>query len=276
MPTLIPLIIIGLAIVIILAIIVRKFPALAILDVENIPGEKEIKFKEQIMKSRVERDLALFSGYTSRIWLWLSKRFGSVLKYYQEKLKRVRVNYKATAQISWEEKQLQIQKLVADAEEAVKKEEEGEAEEKLLEAITLDQKNLAAFFRLGRLYESQRKWSEARETLQYALKLSLKRLEQSESLEGAESVSEVTPQEIHFLLAGVEKEAGDIEAALENIREALELESASPRYLDLILDLSIIKKDRDLAIEYWQKLAAVNPENQKLEEWQKKISELPE
>ncbi len=276
MSTFVPLIVIGLAIIVILAIIVRKFPALAILDVENIPGEKESKFKEQIMKSRVERDLAFFSGYAGRVWLWISKRFGSVLKSQHDKLKRVRITYKAAAKISWEEKQLQIQKLIAESEEAIKEEEEAEAEEKLLEAVSLDQKNLAAFFRLGRLYEDQKKWTEARETLQYALKLSLKRPEKSVIIDGAELSPDVTAQEIYFLLADVEKEMGDIEAALENIREALELEPASPRYLDLILDLSIIKKDRALAVEYWQKLAAVNPENKKLEEWQKKITDIPE
>ena len=276
MPTLIPLIIIGLAVIIILAIVVRKFPALAILDVENVPGEKEVKFKEQIMKSRVERDLALIGGYVSRAWLWFFKHLSSALRYYQDKLKRTRTNYKVAAKVSWEEKYAQIRKLVAEAEELVKNGEDAEAEEKLLEAITLDQKNLAAFFRLGRLYEDQKKWPEAKETLCYALKLSLKRLEQAEVSGGEEYGPEVSPQEIHFLLAGVEKAAGDIEAALENIREALELEPSSPRYLDLILDLSIIKKDRELAIEYWQKLADVNPENQKLEEWQRRIAELPE
>lgn len=272
----IPLVIIGLAVIIILAIIIRKFPALAILDVENIPGEKESKFKEQIMKSRVERDLAAVSGFFGRIWLWLSKRLGGGLKFQQDKLRRVKMTYQAAIKMSWREKQQQIRKLLGIAEEALKKEEENEAEEKLLEVISLDQKNLPAFFRLGRLYEDQKKWAEARETFQYALKLSLKRTERREDSSGEEDLLDATPQEIYFVLAGIEKEAGDLDAALENIREALELEAASPRYLDLILDLSIIKKDRALAEEYWQKLAAVNPENQKLEEWRRRIGELPD
>lgn len=272
----IPLIIIGLAIAVILSIIVRKFPALAILDVENIPGEKETKFKEQIMKARVERDLATVTGFFGRIWLWLSKHLGEVLKSQQDKLRRVKLNYQAAKKMSRTDKQQQIRKLLGEADEAAKKEELALAEEKLLEAISLDQKNLPAFFRLGRLYEDQKKWAEARETLQYALHLSLKRRAEGEGRKGEDDLPETAAQEIYFLLAGVEKESGDLDAALDNIHEALGLEPASPRYLDLILDLSIMKKDRDLAAQYWQKLAAVNPENQKLEEWQKKIEEFPE
>jgi len=266
-----PLVIIGIAVVIILAIVVRKFPALAILDVESLPGQKESKFKEQIMKSRVERDLSAMGGFFGRLWLFLSKQAGDILKAYQDKLKKVKTSYQTAVKISWSDKQQQIKKLLTEAEEAIRQEEDAEAEEKLLTAIGLDQKNLSAFFRLGRLYEGQHKWAEARETLNYSLKLSLKRPESSNV-----EAPEVLPQEIYFLLAGVEKGAGDLDAALDNIQEALELEPASPRYLDLILDLSIIKKDRILAAEYWQKLAAVNPDNQKLGDWRKKIEELPE
>lgn len=270
MPTMLPLVIIGIAVAIILTIVVRKFPALAILDVESLPGQKESKFKEQIMKSRVERDLSAMSGFFGRLWLFLSKQAGDILKTYQDRLKKVKASYQAAVKISWSDKQQQIKKLLLEAEEAVRQEEDAEAEEKLLTAISLDQKNLSAFFRLGRLYESQRKWAEARETLNYSLKLSLKKPE------AGDEAPEVLPQEIYFLLAEVEKESGNLDAALDNIQEALELEPASPRYLDLILDLSIIKKDRILAAEYWQKLAAVNPDNQKLGDWQKKIEELPE
>ena len=45
-----------LSLAVILFIIIRKFPALAILNVDNIPGEKEAKFKEKIIRQRVERD----------------------------------------------------------------------------------------------------------------------------------------------------------------------------------------------------------------------------
>ena len=263
----ISIILVALCLIIILTVIIRKFPALAVLNVGNIPGEKESKFKEQILKARVERDLSRWSGFFGRIWLFLSRHLGSSLKSYQTRLKKVKVNYKAEVKTPWVLKQKKIKKLALAAEEFLQKDDSLAAEEKLVEIISLDQKNLEAFSRLGDLYADQKKWPEARQTYAYALKL-------TRQPEAAAAANDITPQKIHFSISNMEKEAGDPEAALENIREALELEPNNPRYLDLILDLSIIKKDKNLAMEYWGKLAAVNPENNKLAEWREEIEKL--
>ena len=268
MLTIISLILIGLCLIVILAIVLKKFPALAILDVNNLPGEKEAKFKDQIIKARVERDLNRLSGGISRVWLVVSKRVNNFLKSAHDNLKKVKLNYKTSARIPWPEKQKKIKDLFSTLEDLFKKESYNEAEEKLVEIISLDSKNLVAFFKLGSLYDLQKKWSEARQTYEYALKLA------RQFKSDAEIMGEITRQEIYFSLAWVEREVGDLEAALENIREALELEPNSPRYLDLILDLSIIMKDKELAEEYFAKLANVNPENNKLSDWQEKIEKL--
>ncbi len=268
--TVISLIVIGLAVVVIATIFVKKFPALAILDAANIPGEKEAKFKEQIIKARVERDMARWSGFFGRIWLWLSSSLHSSLKSQQESLKKIKTNYQASIKMPWLEKQKKIKELLVIAEDSLKKEDIKAAEAKLLEVIGLDQKNLGAFFQLGELYEAQKKWSEASETLNYALRLAKQRHPDKDES------GEVSLQKIYFSLAEVEKAAGNIEAALENIREALEIEPNNPRYLDLILDLSIIRKDKELALECWQRLASANPDNNKLGELKEVIERMEE
>jgi len=268
MLTLVSIIAIGLAVAIILFIIIKKFPALAILDAANIPGEKEAKFKEQIIKARVQRDLARWGGFLGRIWLFLSKRLSASLKSQQANLKKIKTNYRLSIKMPWLEKQKKIRGLLAAADEFLKKEDEAAAEEKLLEVVGLDSKNLGAFFQLGELYVNQKKWSEANQTFSYALRLARK------NHSDKDETGEITLQRIYFAQAEVEKEAGNLDAALENIREALELEPNSPRYLDLILYLSIMKKDKALARESWEKLAAVNPENMKLEKWKEKIANL--
>lgn len=256
------------AVLAILLIIIKKFPVLAILDVENIPGEKEAKFKEEIMKARVERDLARWTGLFGRLWLVLSKRLGSALKAQQSQLKKLKNNYQSSIKLPWLEKQKKIKSLLFAAKENLKKEDEAGAEEKLVEAISLDQKNLAAFFQLGNLYYEQKKWAEARQTFDYALKVA------RQSKSEAESDEDVKTSEIYFCLANVEKEADNLKDALENMHEALDLEPNNPRYLDLILDLSIIKKDKGLAQTFLDRLVTVNPENNKLAEWQEKIDSL--
>lgn len=268
MPIIISLVLIILAIIIILMVVFKKFPVLAILDVANIPGHKEAKFKKQIMEKRVSRDLARWSGFFGRMWLWLAKNFSGFLKSQQEQLQKIKNNYESRLKLSWKEKQQRLKQLIVAAEDLLKKEDLGEAEKKLVAIISLDPKNLFAFFKLGALYAREKKWGEARETLMYALKLSLKHKNEEES------PTSMTPAEIHFFLAEIEKEAENTAAALENIREALELEPNNPRYLDLIIDLSIMIKDKKLATEYWEKLAEVNPENQKLAVWKEEIEKL--
>ncbi len=268
MLTIISIILIAICLIVILAIILKKFPVLAILDVANMPGEKEAKFKDQIIKQRVERDLAKWGGSVARLWLFFSKRLTSFLKNSHQQLKKVKLNYRLSSKIPWPEKQKRIKELFLAVEDLFKKEMLSEAEEKLIEIVSLDQKNLTAFFRLGELYDLQKKYSEARQTYDYALKLA------KQYQEDKEIMGDITIQEIYFSLAYLEKEINNWEVALENIREALDLEPNNPRYLDLILDLSIIKKDKEAASEYLAKLAVVNPENNKLAELKEKIEVL--
>jgi len=266
--TIISLSLIVVALVVILFILFKKFPALAILDINNIPGEKEAKFKEKIIKQRVERDLARWTDVVGRTWLFASRHLGGFLQALHNRLKKVKINHKKGLRLPWAEKQKRLKGLLLEASDLMKNELFNEAEEKILEIISLDQKNLSAFFQLGNLYENQKKWTEARQTYEHALKLA-RQLEKDQ-----EDLGDVTRQEIYFSLAVLEKELENFSVSLDNLREALDLEPNNPRYLDLILDLSIIKKDKELALDYWQKLAEVNPDNNKLTAWQEKIAAL--
>ncbi len=261
-------ILIVVCLIVILTILLKKFPALAILDVHSVPGEKEAKFKEQIIKQKVERDLAVWGGVVARVWLFVSRYLSNFLKNSQDQLKKIKLSYKNANKIPLVERKKMIKDLFVAYSDLIKKESFNEAEEKLVEIISLDQKNLSAFFKLASLYDEQKKWSEARQTYEHALKLA-RQYKKDDSI-----MEELTIQEIYFSLAWVEKEVGDIDAALENIREALDIEGNSPRYLDLILDLSIIKKDKELATASLERLAGVNPENNKIEEWRNIIDKL--
>lgn len=254
------------ALIIILFIVVRKFPALAMLDVATIPGEKEAKFKEQLIRQRVERDLAQIAGWLGRFWLALRNFLGNFLESQQKNLKKIKAGYEAVRRLPGQEKAQRLRILVREAEELLKKEEEGAAEEKLLEIIRLDRHNLAAFTDLAGLYTSQKKWPEARQTYEYAVKLAKR---QTDPIPPA-----LTVQEVYFSWGEMEAAADNLRTALDCVQEALEREPNSPRYLDLIIDLSIMRKDKSLARQYWERLAAVNPDNQKLGEWKEKIDGL--
>jgi len=268
MLTIISVILVLLCLVVILTILFKKFPVLAILDVNNLPGDKEAKFKEKIIKQRVERDLSKIGGPIAKVFLFLNNRFSDFLNSAKSRLKKVKSSYKINTKISWSQRLKMIRELISEAETHLKKENLGEAEESLVEVISLDDKNLKAFLKLADLYDHQKKWTEARQTYEYALKLARKHKDDS-SVMGDSNLSE-----IYWSLSLVLRELDDLNGAYENIQEALDLEPNNPRYLDLILDLSIIKKDKESALYYLEKLAEVNPENNKLADLSEKISEI--
>jgi len=261
MPTIISIILIVICLIIIAAIIIKKFPALAILDVDNIPGQKETQFKDKIMKARLERDLAHWGKVIHKITQWLDKNF-SFLRALAERLKRLAEHYKRSQKLSLSERQEKVRRLLEESEADLKNEDLGSAETKLIEVIRLDNQNLAAFRELGEVYCLGKKYHEAKQTLEFALKLASK------------AKAKLEESEINFSLAEISQEAGDLTTALDRAQEALELIPNNPRYLDLLLELSIIKKDKGLAEETLAKIEAVNPENNKLAEWQEKIAAL--
>jgi len=250
-------------------IIVKKFPALAILDVENIPGQKEAKFKEQIIRTRLERDLAKWGIVFVKIWHFLNSLSSKPLHSAYNKLKLVKDFHRKNTKLTLAERREHVRNLFRLSEDSLKDDDLEKAETSLIEIISLEQKNLPAFVALAEVYIQGKKWAEARQTLGYALKLA--KVAKDDYYTGS-----VTLQEIHFSLSWVNENLNDNLEALDHIREALEFEPNQPRYLDLAIDLAIKQKDKSFAILMLDRLREVNPENAKLKEWSEEIAEITE
>ena len=202
------------------------------------------------MKTRQPSNMKLFTAYQN-----LLKKKSSYLK---------------NRPLPMEQRNKLIKDLFREAEVAEKQDDGVLAEAKYLDIINFDQKNLRAFFFLGELYYSNAKLTEAIQTLSFALKLAVKEKRLGILAE------DLSVAEIYFSLAKAGLELERLDYALESIREALDLEPNNPRYLDLILDLSIMKKDKGLAWTYFNKMSAINPENNKLQTWREEIMALGE
>lgn len=266
MLTTISIILIILSCLIIFFIISKKLPALAVLDVDSLPEEKEARFKEQIMRQRLERDLSRVGAFFGRIWKW-GQKLSTGLRWLHEQLKKVKL--RQGAKLSFRDKEAAIRSLAAEAEKAAADEDYSLAEAKLIAAIALDDRSLPLFLRLAEVYIELKKLAEAKATYRYALKLMRQKKYDKDFLRGE------LPQEAYFSLAWVERDLGDYDGALDSVREALEFEPSNPRYLDLILDLGIMRKDKKLCEESLVRLVEANPENNKIQEWQEKIDKLP-
>ena len=164
------------------------------------------------------------------------------------------------------------------------------AEDKFLAAIKLDSKAVEAYRGLGRIYFEQGKLKQAKEVYEFILKLSpdddraynrLGRLALASSeWERAAKYLEVAvklnnQRAVRFFDLGRAYQAlKKPAAALRNFAKAVQLEPNNAKYLDQLLEMSIIAGDSDLAQETYERLRLANPDNKKLSEFKQRIEEI--
>lgn len=286
----IPLIIILFSFLIIAFIIIKKFPALANLDVKNIPAEKEARFKQQIISNRLKRIVLKWNSKLVRSFRPLFQAINGFFKWIYVKLHDLKDSYKGETIITSEELDIKINRLIEEAEELKRQDDLANAEKKLIEIIGLDSKNIRAFKLLAHLYYDRKDYEEAKQTFEHILKL---KEDDEEVYDGLAHIAQeggnldlakedyikslkINSQrgETYYNLALVYEEMKSYEEAVQNMKKALKIEPNNPRYLDTQLRISIIIKDKILALDAYEKLNKVNPENQKLPELKAQIDEL--
>ncbi len=265
----IPLVLILISLCIIIVIVLRKFSALASLDVDNIQAEKEAKFKERIISNRLKRNIFKWFTKFIKISRILTQQLSVFFKSIYNKLLKLKDSYKNEAVISLGDKEKRIKELYIEADKLIKNDDLDSAEKIFIEIIGLDSKNIKAFEELGQLYFRGKNYEEAVETFNHIIKLVESSDGQEEKGKNDEKIAE-----IYFNLALIDYETKKLTEALANIDKALEIEPNNPRYLDIGLEISIINKDKILATNFYDKLKKANFENNKLEEFKEQIDEL--
>lgn len=246
----------------------RKFSALAVLDVENIPAEKEAKVKEQIVSKRIGRNAYKFSFKLIKALKFVYKKTTIFSKTAYNKLLELKDKYNSETVVLSEDKVSEIKKIMAEVDEFKKKEDLEVVEKKLISIIGLDSQNIEAFECLGNLYLEKKNLKEAKEIFLHILKL-LKNGTKEKSYNNLNKIAS-----IYYNLSVVAKLLEVFDDALINIKKAIKIEPKNPRYLDTMLEISIINKDSLSALEAFNVLKEVNPENQKLKELKKQIDQI--
>ena len=280
MYNIISLVIILVSASIVVYIVAKKFSVLANVDVENIPAEKEALAKERIISHRLKRHFVKFSSRFLRMANTsghLAKNFFTLL---YNKLHQIKEEYTEKNTPSKKEgEESGAGGLVREAELLAREDKFEEAEKKLIEAISENSKNIQAFKMLADIYSKLKNFQEARQTFEHILKLQdsgdISALYQKAGDKpNGKKEAECERGKIYFELALTEKELGNLEAAAKTLKEALKIEPKNPRYLDTMIDISIILKDKVSALDAYEKLNEINPENGKLEEFKNQIREL--
>ncbi len=296
--TVIPLFLILISITAILVVVIRRFPQLSLLDVDNLPEVKQEKKKDEFLKKRIEAR-AMDAKHERRIKLAPAiqrlKEIQLSFRKYVGRVERIVVKEKERKRTeeSPEERQVREQELRTLLNDATFASEQGEfsvAEKKYIAAIRIDTKNVEAYRGLAYVYYKQGQIEEAKETYRFLLQLNASddevyiRLAEL-SLEDGKYEEAIGYYEQAILInpyvsgrfatvAELLMKLQQYETAEEAIRQALDLEPQNPKYLDMLVEISIMVGNKSQAEKAFQDLRMVNPENQKLVTLKDKIDHM--
>lgn len=237
----------------------RKAPQLRMIDVATIPAERARILKERIILQKFERVGAEKIGAVakvarhgvtaaSKVGRRAVQRLYAMEQYYQ-KLKHAPPEGARAADPET------VKRLLAEADEFVRKDEYVQAEKRYIEIISHNPKHVKAYEGLGNLYLWNKQYAQARETLLFTLRLS------------------PDDASVYMSLAEVELAEDNKPKALEYLRRCVELRPANPKFLDRYVDTAIAAERADDARKGLALLKEANPDNQKIAEFERLIEE---
>ncbi|PKL72556.1 hypothetical protein CVV26_00910 [Candidatus Kuenenbacteria bacterium HGW-Kuenenbacteria-1] len=248
---------------IILKIIIPKFPRLSLIEIENLPKEQQVETKKEIIKNRLERKLE--EKYKKILhFLRFLKPFNEKIKKFFSKLRekflileqKYILKYKHLIKKEPELVQDKIKNLFIQGKELIEKKEFKKAESFFIEIISFDSKNIEAYKQLAEIYFQQNDYDHTKEILYFIQKL------------------DINNETVSAQLGIIHKTLGEHESAINNFKKALLLTPNNPRNLDLLIEEYIIIKNQFLAEKVLKKLKEVNPENQKIKEFEERIKKM--
>jgi Tfp pilus assembly protein PilF len=264
------------AVVILFFVFFHKMPLLANIDIVNLPAEREAAKKQSIIDDRIRRQLAQHGWWWRNLLEPLLARIKGIFWHgygYLQKLDRQHLKNRLQDQgLNLQ----RAQQLLIDAEEALKKDELGSAERLAVESLELDKSKIDSFVILAEIYQKQKKYQEAEETWLYVIKRLSQKYRADQARGRLEEAFKVGQQlaEYQCSLGQLCLRNDHLERADQCLRQALKFEPKNPRYLDTLLEISIIRKDHVTAVLIFDTLAEVDPSNKNLVVYQTKIQQL--
>lgn len=259
-------------------IILSKFPQLAAIRLEIIPSEQQLAMRNRIVANRLK---GKFTNKKDSIfkkirpfWLNFTSWFWKIYSKILEKERHLQ-----QLAMSPEQREIagtKVAKFLKQAEEAGKENRFIRAERLYINVISLDPKNLDAYDGLANMYWQQKDYQKANETLKYLLNLAKQR--KQEGIKKDQDVSQIDSRLTNYYLELGElyQYQGKNEDAWQNFLEATKIEENNPKALNQLLEASVLMKKVDFAKEILEKVRETNPDNQKIEYWERRIEEFEE
>jgi len=267
---LIPIIIIIASLFAIVFLVIKKFSHLATINVDSIPAEKNSAAKNRIILERLSRKTVAVQKLAVKIFKPILKTASeAVAIFYQQIMRLEKLKMRSANPLKEIDAQQEAKDVLVKAEGFLDEEKTDEAESAYIKAIELDQGNWEAYVGLVKVYLEDRDYRKARETCRFSLKL-LSKLAKGDnsSLKHQLACS-------HADLGSIYQLENKPVQALKSFEKAVIIEPNNPRFLDLLLKVSIMLKRKDLSEKTFQALKEADPDNQKLSELEAEIAALP-
>lgn len=257
------------------------------MDLSAIPEEQQGKNKAAILEAKFLRQKKTADKKISQLITPIKGYLGSKVAKIQENVAVMEKKYKRQGEVE-EVRTKSINELSAEAKANIATGEYSLAEKDLIEIISRDKKNIAAYEMLFDIYRLTKNYSQAEEIIRYLIKLKSLKYRKNKNVESLkkEKIEDVEAEVLETLdvdgglaqyyndLAGIYELMDKKDKALEAYLKANAILPNNPRFLDKIIELAISVNDRGLAKKTCRRLKEINPENAKLEQFQAALEKM--
>ncbi len=274
-------------------LVLRHWKELSLLNPNSIKEEQERQKREQMILRRFERfrvnqmePMKRAGRGVWRAFLQGYERMENRLKSLETFYQQARRPFAAVAPSTRE----RILALLGEARSLIRDLKWAEAERRLLEILSLDQRCADAYKCLGLIYLKQKLYEQARETFQFLLKMKkqddatfagLAEIEEAEgNVARAEQMRlkavEVSPRQPHrhAELAGYYLTHGEPAKAWPSAKRASDLEPTSAKYLEISLETVILLGDLKEARARLDRLRLLTEDRTRYQSWKEKVEAL--
>jgi tetratricopeptide (TPR) repeat protein len=287
---LIAYIVAALAFAVMVYFIVRHWKEIRLLDPRSIKEERQKEEREKLITRRFERVTADRLAALQRIGRTVARKTKESYKRTEERLqsfdnlyRKVKSPFSAMAPSQRE----RIKTLLSEARSLIRDLKWADAERRLLEVLSLDQRQLDAYKLLGTLYLRQKLYPQARETFEFLVKTrkaddsTYAGLAEIAKAEGNFQIAEAmlvkavdaSPRQPHrhAELASFYIERSAPAKAWPYAKRASELEPGSAKYLELSLETAILLGDRKEARARYNRLRLLSDDPARFQVFKDKI-----
>lgn len=284
----IPVLLLFVSLATIFLVVGRRLPEISSLKVEDLVEAQTANTKRQLLVQRLEERLKTIAKTSWSKTANLRQTAGEKVATTYDWLKQMERNARFSNKSNKPENNLLEILKVANSEFRDKR--WNEAEQLYLDVLRYDERNRDAYVGLGLTYKALEQYEDAKESLMFALKLDkqdtsswlalaevqIELSDMSGAIISYRELCDLKPEimEYKIALGDLYMSTGESETALSIFEEVVKNEPSNPRGLDRLLEVAIVCKKKRLCQTTLRRLKKVNPENNKISDFEERINSL--